>query len=147
LETAGRIEIEDAAAHGIFAMLHDRARAPETGLLQAPHELVHVDVLARREGFQRLANKLARRHALQGGIDRRDDDGRLAPPGGRENGQRGQPLGNDLGIGRDAVVGHAIPGRDGDHAHMWSKEGQGGGERLEPPVVAGDVHQDGLLGR
>ena len=80
LRAAGRIEIEDAAAHGIFAVFHDRAGPPETGLFQPLDQLVHIDVLAGRQGFQRFANELARRHPLQGGIDRRDDDGRLAPP-------------------------------------------------------------------
>ena len=60
---------------------------------------------------------------------------------GRQAGQRGDAGGDDLGVGADAVVGHRVPGRERDDAHLGREERQALGQRLQPPVVAGHVQQ------
>ena len=58
-----------------------------------------------------------------------------------ERGQRRDPRRRDLGVGRDAVVGQAVPGREGAHRQVGGEEGERGAHRLHPPVVAGDMDQ------
>ena len=60
---------------------------------------------------------------------------------GHQPGQRGDAGCQDLRIRPDAVVGHRIPGREGDHPHLRREEFQPLGQRLQPPVVAGNVQQ------
>ncbi len=85
--------------------------------------------------------KAARRHALQNGVDGGEHHGRVLAAAERQLGERGDALGHDLRVGTDAVVGHGVPGGNGDDAHGGCEEGQRPLERVEPAVVAGDVQQ------
>ena len=138
---AGRVEIEDAAAHRVFAGLHDRAAAREARQIETPGQLAHVEPLARRDGFQRAADELARRHALQDGVDGGEDDGGVLAGGGGEPRQRRNAPRHNLAVGPDAVIGHRVPGRKRDDAHLGRKEREALGNGLQPPVVAGDVQE------
>ena len=136
-----REQVEDAAADGEFAGFHDGAGALEAGEAQALDQLVHVDALAGRDGLERAADELARRQALQDGVDGGEDDGRPLARDRRQPGHGGHARGHDLGVGPDAVVGHRVPGGHLNDAHLRGEEGQPLGQRLQAAVVAGDVQQ------
>ena len=82
-----REEIEDAAAHGVLAGLHDGAGALEAGEVEPLDQLVHVEALAGGDVLQGAADELARGEALQDGVDGGQHDGRALAGGGREAGQ------------------------------------------------------------
>ncbi len=138
---AGRKEIEDAAAHRVFAGLHDGAGALEAGEVEPLHELGHVEALARRDVLQGAADELAGWKPLQDGVDGGQHHGRPLARGGSEAGHGGDAGGDDLGVGADAVVGHRVPGRHLDDAQLGREERQALRQCLQPPVVAGDVQQ------
>ena len=102
---------------------------------------VHVDALAGRDRLERAADELARRQALQDGVDGGEHDGGALARGRRQPGHGRHARRHDLGVGPDAVVGHRVPRRELDHAHLGGEERQAVGQRLEPPVVAGDMQQ------
>ena len=139
---AGREQVEDAAAHGVLAGLHDGAAAREARQVEALDQLAHVEALARRDGLERAADELARRGALQDGVDGGDDDGRVLAARSGEARERGDAPRHDLAVGADAVVGHRVPGGKLDDLHLGGEEGEALGNRLEAPVVAGDVQQE-----
>ncbi len=138
---ARRVEVENAAAHGVFAGLHHRAAAREARQIETPDQLAHVEPLARRHGLQRAADELARRRALQDGVDGGEDDGGVFAAGGRQTRQGRNAPAHDLAVGPDAVIGHRVPGRKRYDPHLWRKECEALGNRLQPPVIAGDVHE------
>ena len=140
-DAAGRKHVDDAAAHRILAGLHDGAGALEAGQAQPLHQPVHVHALAGGDGLQRLADELARRHALQDGVDRGQHDGRIGARARHQPRQRGDAGGHDLRVRADAVVGHGVPGREGDDAHLRGEEFEPLGQRLQAPVVARHVQQ------
>ena len=119
----GRKQINNAAAQGVFARLTHRigpavAVTPEEG-----QKVVCRQRLAHRSGEGRTGKDGARRHSLQHGVDR----GQNHPPRaftGRQIGQRVDPPANHLAVGRDPVVGQAIPGRDGQYRQRRVEEHQ-----------------------
>ena len=138
---AGRIEVEDAATHGVLAGLHNRAAAREARQVETLDQLLHVEPLTGRDVFERAADELPRRGALQDGIDGGDDDGWLFAACRGEAGERRHAAGHDLAVGADAIVGHRVPGRKLDDPHLGSEEGEALGNGFQPPVVARDVQQ------
>ena len=107
---ARREQIEDAAAHGVLARLHDGAGAGEAAQVEALGQLAHVETLARRDGLDGAADELARGHALEDGVDGGEDQRRVLAAGGGEAGEASDPPRHDLAVGADAVVGHRVPG-------------------------------------
>ena len=142
-----REEVEDAAAHGILAGLHDGAGALVAGEREPLGQLVHVEALAGGDVFQRAADEIARGQALQDGVDGGQHDGRALAGGGREAGERGDAGGHDLGVGADAVVGHRVPGRQLQDAHLGGEEPEALGQRLEAAVVARHMQEQRRGGR
>ena len=123
---AGRVKVDDAAAHRVFARVAHRARAQEAVHLQPGDEGVHVDHVAGRGGEAFRRDARARRHALQDGIDGGREKAR--PLGGgaraRQPRQRRHALRGHRRVRRDAVVGLAIPGREGQHLDLRRDEAQ-----------------------
>ena len=76
-----REQIENAAAHGILALLHHGPGARIAGKREALRQLAHVDALAGSQRPHRLANERPRRNTLQHGVDRRQNDHRLLARG------------------------------------------------------------------
>ena len=85
----------------------------------------------------------ARRHALHERIDGRREDARalLGGPRARKPRERRHALRRDAGVRRHAVVGLAIPGREGKHLDLGRDEFERVLERLLALPVAGDVDQ------
>ena len=110
---AGRIEIEDAAAHGILPGIGDGAGAHIAGNLQALDQRLHGQHVARLKFKARGGDEVARRDFLQQRIDGRQHDQRLdiACRAAGERGKRGDAPRDRLAVGSDAVVRHAVPGR------------------------------------
>ena len=107
-----REQVEDAAADRILPRIGHRACAGIARGLQALDEASHAHHVAGREPEARCGDERAGRHALQHGVDGRQHDQRVLPLAFAtdQSGKRGDALGDDLGIGRDPVVGHAVPG-------------------------------------
>ena len=138
---ARRKEIEQAAAHGELARLHHRLGPAVAVLAQEFGQPVDIDRLAFAQDRRRLGVKAFGRHALQGGAHRGEDDprrrtGRL---GRRQPAQRLQSLGHDVGMGRHAVVGQAVPCREDQHFALGAEEAQAVLQPLQPLTVARHV--------
>ena len=142
---ARREDVDDAASDGVLAVLDDGAGAREARAVEEAAELSHVDALLRGKRLQRALDEDARGYALQDGIDGGDDDGRALALGRGEAGERVEALGHDLAVGRNAVVGHAVPGRKPHHAHLGREEAERGLQCLNAPVVANDMQEHGRL--
>ena len=138
-------EIDDAAAHRVFARVPHGAGAQEAVGLQPADQLGRIDHVAGRgrKGFRRDAG--LRRHPLNEGVHRGREDARLVLGGlgAGEPGQGRHALRRDRGVGRHAVVGLAIPGREGQDLDLGRDEGEAAGEVLLPLPVARHVHQNG----
>ncbi len=139
---ARRVEIDDAAADREFTGLAHRigpgiAVAPEKS-----HQPVEGDAPAAAQRQDPVEKELARRHALDDRVHRRQHDPALA--GGRRRRQPRQRVdapAHDLGIGRDAVVRQAVPGRQRDRLDAGMEEGERRGGARHPPVIAADMEQ------
>jgi len=105
--------------------------------------LVHHVARRGGEGFGRDAGP--RRNALHKGVHGRRENARLVlgSLGAGEPRQGRHALGGDCRIGRDSVVGLAIPGRKGEDLDLWRDESEAAGEVLLPLSVAGHMNQDG----
>ena len=144
---AGREQIDDAAADGVFAGLAHGRGADEAVELEPFGDPRHGDDVAGR-GRQRLARQdLARRHALEHGIDGGEQDRRaLAPLDAREPGERGHALRHDPGMRRHAVIRQAIPCRKFQHLDVGREEGKRTRQRRHARPVAAD-HGEADRGR
>ena len=133
---AGREDVDDAAAHGVFARLHHRAGAAVAVGFQEAGQLLR---LHRAVGAQLQAGageRGARRHALHQRIHRGQHDAR---PGRllQQPRQRGDALRDQRRIGRHAVVGQAVPGREAQHLRLRHRR------RPAPPPAAPSAHRRG----
>src|ERR1700730_15874621 len=117
IESHGLIEpgwkqIEDAAAHGIFAGFAHGGGTVVAVVLQPGDDGVHRHDMAGRDRQRLRRDGLARRHPLHDGVDRGQHDQRLvAALQSRQPRQRGQPLRQDAAMRRHPVVRLAVPGR------------------------------------
>ncbi len=135
----GRKQIEDAAAHRIFAGFAHGGGAVVAVVLQPRHDGVHRHDMARRDRQRLRRDHLARRHPLHDGVDRGQNDQRLVAAGKpRQPRQRGQPLRQDAAMGRYPVVGLAVPGRKLQHRQIGCKKFQRPRQLLHPGTVAAD---------
>jgi hypothetical protein len=140
-----RKEIDDAAAHRVFARVPNGARAQEAVGLEPVDQLRRVDHVAgrRREGLGRDAG--FRGHALDQGVHGRREDARLVLGGlgAGEPRERRHPLRGDGAVGRHPVIGLAVPGRERQDLDLGRDEGEAACEVLLPLPVAGDMDQNG----
>ena len=132
---ARREKIENAAAHRVIARLAHGGGAHEAVQLQPSTMPPMRQDLAGRGRQRLLGEEIAGRHPLKRGIDGGEQDRRpLAAGDTGEPRQRGHPLGDDPGMGRDAVIGLAVPGRELHDLHIGSKKGNA---RAPAPPDAG----------
>ena len=54
-------------------------------------------------------------------------------------------MGDEVGVGGDAIVGEAIPGREADDFTVGGEEGESVGQDGGAGVVEGDVEDGGAL--
>ena len=135
----GRKQIEDAAAHGVFAGFAHGGRAVVAVVLQPRHDGVHRHDMAGRDRQRLRRDDFARRHPLHDGVDRGQHDQRLVAAGQpRQPRQRGQPLRQDAAMRRHPVIGLAVPGRKLHHRQIRREEFQRAGQLLHPRTVAAD---------
>ncbi len=143
LRHARGIEVDDAAAHRIFARVTHGAGAQEAVDLEPADERLHVHDIAGR-GRERLGGDAGDgRHALQDGVDRREQDARLVlsrPRAGEPGERRHAPRGHG-GVGRHPVVGLAVPGGKGKDIDLRRNERQRRLHRRHALAVAGHVHE------
>ena len=139
LVETGRKQIEDAAAHGVFAGLAHGRGAVVAIVLQPGHDRVHRHDMAGRNRQRLRRHHLARRHALHDGVDGRQHDQRLvAALQARQPRQRGQALRQDAAMRRHPVIGLAVPCRKLHHRQIGSEEFQRPRELLHARTVAAD---------
>ena len=135
----GRKQIEDAAAHGIFAGLAHGRGAVVAVVLQPGDDGVHRHDMAGRHRQRLRRDDFARRHPLHDGVDRGQHDQRLVAAGKpRQPRQRGQPLRQDAAMRRHPVIGLAVPGRKLQHRQIGREEFQRARQLLHPRAVAAD---------
>ncbi len=122
---AGHENIENTAADGKFADFAHGRDAVETVALQPRGDIVHADLIA---GFCREGeafDDLGRRDLLQHGVDRDEDDRRMRLLGiGDQARKSGQSPGGDIGTGRDAVIGKAVPAGQSQDRNFRRHEGE-----------------------
>ena len=82
---------------------------------------------------------IARGDALQDRIDGGDDQARRRLACGGELGQRVDAPRGDLAVGRDPVIGQAVPGREGEDVQPRRKEGGELGQLGHARIVARDM--------
>jgi hypothetical protein len=141
LRAAG-IEIDDAAAHRIFARVMHRVRAAVTVGLQQRREPVDRDALPRREA----GNELAHTEGCQGLLgDRcRRGEHELRPlDRSLQCMKPGEALRGGTQRGRGAVIGQAIPCRDGDDIQLRGEPARRVRHRLHFQFVRRDEHRAG----
>ncbi len=144
---AGREQIDDAAAHGIFAGLAHRRRPGEAVELEPADNAVHRQHVA-RHGRERLAgDEPARRHPLDDGVDGGEHDRRpLLPLEPGEAGERRHALGDDARMGRGAVIGLAVPGGKLGDRDLGGEECQRAVKLRHSRAVAADRQKAGRGG-
>src|SRR5690606_9302960 len=104
---ARRIDVDDAAPYRKFTGFADRARPVVAVRREIGRQLVEIDPVADARRPCGSANRLARRHALQYRVDRREQEERLArallsEPG--EARKRRHPPRADIRVRRHTVV-------------------------------------------
>ena len=136
----GREQVEDAAAHGIFAGFADGGRAAVAIVLQPRDDGIHRHHMAGCHRQRLRRHDVTGRHPLHDGIHGRQHDQRLlAADKPRQLRERRQPLGKDAAMGRYPVIGLAIPGRELQHRKIRREKRQRTGQLLQArPVAAHD---------
>ncbi len=137
LSPAGK-DVDDAAAHGVFARLHDRAGAAIAVGLQEARELLRLHGAVGAQLQAGAAERRARRHALHQRVHRGQHDART---GGllQQARQRGDALRHQGRIRRHAVVRKAVPGGEAQHLRLRHHERQRLRQPRHPRVVARDM--------
>ena len=135
----GRKQIEDAAAHRVFAGLAHGRGAAVAVVLEPGDDRIHRHHVARRHRQRLRGDHLARRHPLHDGVDRGQHDQRLVAAGQpRQPRQRGEALRQNAAMRRHPVVGLAVPGRKLHHRQIRREEFQRARQLLHPRPVAAD---------
>ena len=148
LRQARRIEIENAAALGVFAGLAHGGGAQEAVGLEPAHEIIHVDGIAGGGGEAFARHPFARGHPLHQAIDGDAENAR--PVGGgtraRQTRQHGHAARGHRSIGRDAIIGLAIPGGELQRLDVGRGEGQHLHEGAGALSIARHMHEgDGAI--
>jgi hypothetical protein len=140
-----REDVDHPAADGELALLRNGGGARVSVDGEVALEVVDIHAVADAGGIAGLADHVARRHALQEGGNRgHQQHRRLGVDPGRELGQGRHPLGGDARRRTDAVVGQAVPGREGHDLDRRGEEAEGVGEGREPCPIAGDEDRQAL---
>ena len=144
---ARRKQIQNSAAHRVFAGLAHGGGTVVAVVLEPGDDGVHRHDVARRDRQRLRGDQLARRHALYHRVHRGQHDQRLVAAGERgQPRQRCQALCQDAAMWRDAVIRLAVPGRKGQHRQIGREEPKCAFERLHARAVAADDRKaDGRL--
>ena len=142
---ARRKDVDDAPADGVFAGLHDRSRAHVAAAGEERHQRLGVQRPALGGVQGRTGEDGARRHPLQERRHRGQDHppGRLVPCRFQKPGQGVDAAADDLAVGRNPVVGQAVPGGEFQPFGPRREEGERLGHARQAHVVAGDEHEAG----
>jgi hypothetical protein len=135
-------DVDDVAAHGEISRLHHSANPVIAGPGQETRQFLGCHMVAGFQGAAQVGKGLVRRHALQQGARRGQHHHRIFAGRARSQSRQGRETcpGNRR-IGRDTVVGQAVPGRELHDMGLGSKEAQGIGKALGPFGIACN-HQD-----
>ncbi len=118
-------DVENAAAHGVFADFTDCRHALEAVALQPRCHIVHAHLVARARGEGKALDHILRRNLLQGRIDRHQHDGRMRLLAVSNQGaERCKPARRRVGARRHPVVGKTIPARKREHRNVGGDEAQ-----------------------
>ena len=139
LGRAGREQIDDTAAHRVFARLHHRVGTGIAVAVQKRDDAVHVHAGADAGGERRPGQHLAGRHALQQRGHGGQHHARALRRPRAQARQRVDAPRHHVHIRRDAVIGHAIPGGKLQHLDVGGKERQRIGHARHAAVVAGHM--------
>ena len=141
IRLAGREDVDDAAAHGVFAWLHHRAGAAVAVGLQEAGELLRLHGAVGAQFQAGVGERRAGWNALDQRVHRGEHDARSSGLF-QQACERGDALRHQRRVRRHAVVGEAVPGGEAQHLGLRSGEGQRLGQACHPRIVAGGV-QDG----
>ncbi len=114
LLVGGGEDVEKAAAHGVLAGLDHRAGA---GIAIAPEivdERIAIEPLAGSGSEMPAADGAGGGYTLKDRIGGGEHEPRPVAPALRQTRQRLQPLGHELAVRRHAIVGQAVPRREGE---------------------------------
>ena len=143
---ARREQVDQRAAHRIFAVLGDRIDPLVAERRELADQLLAVDPLAFGDAARELAN-------LEGGqqpLGRRrcgGDQQLRSRPLRLQRVEGRQPLGHHPKRRRGAVVGQAFPGGEGQHLDLGREQRDGVGERAHCRLVGGDDDCAGAFAR
>ncbi len=140
LALAGRIDVDDAAADGELARLADGLGAVVAAADEEFGQQLGVERAALLDVEAGVAEGAPRRDALEDGVGGGENDAGFRG-GLDQSGEGGGAFGDEGGVGRDAVVGQAVPGREPDDLDRGIEEGNGVREPGETGVVARDMQQ------
>ena len=131
-----REQIEDAAAHSVFAGLPNGRRAIVAVVLQPRHDGIHRHDLTGRHRECLRRDRFARRHPLHDRIHGRQHNQRLLAAGkpGQAR-QCGQPLRQDAAMRRHPIVGLAVPSRKLQNRQVGREEFKRAGQLLHPRTI------------
>ena len=142
---AGGEEIDDAAADGVLAGLAHGLGAGIAVVAQILLQPVHIQPLADRRLEGGGLEGGPRRHLLH---HRRDGGQHDARPLGRlqQPAQGFDAPADQRRVGGNAVVGQAVPSREGQHLQRRGEEGDRFGQPGGAGIIKGDVQQPVLAG-
>ena len=136
----GRIDVEHAAAHRVFAGIDHGIGAGITLALEQRDQAFTPDLQLRCQFAHRFADAERGQRALEHRVDRGDEQ--LRPFGrGLQAVQRRQPLGAGRQRGAGAIVGQAIPSRVFDRLQFGREEHRRFGDAAHPGFVGRDPHR------
>ena len=130
------IEVEERAAHRVLAVLHHLAHAGVPGLIQAPAERVDIEAIAGPDPEPVALDEAARSDPPHRGGDRGHQHAGFE---GRQPRDGFQPLGDDVLVRREEIVGQCLPVRESqDFDAVVKEELELRFEPVRGPVVRGD---------
>ena len=134
----GRIDVDDAAAHRVVTGLRHRGCLRKSHANKELPQAFFIDPVTDPRAKGGIFDDRPGRNLLRRGVQRRQQN-KARWPVVDQHRQCGHARGLDLGVGRHAVVGQAIPAREIDDGHVRCKEPQGGAHGRQTLVVAGDM--------
>ena len=145
MRQTGRIQIDNAAAHGIFTGFTHGRPAQIAVMFEPDGQRLNVDHIARRAGKGLCRHFVAARHPLHQTVGRHNQQPRLVGPGfrARQPRQHRHAPRHNRPVGRNTVIGLAIPIGEGQHFKLGRDKGHA---RLELGLtlgIAGHHHQRG----
>ena len=139
---SGREQIDDAAADRVFAGFTHGRGADEAVELEPFGDPGHGEQIAGRGGERLARQRLARRQALENGVDGGEHNGGpLAALDARKARQRHHALRHRAGMRRHAVIGQAVPGREFQHLDVGREKAERARKRRHARTIAADHRQ------